>query len=55
MKILVFSLKSEKVVLGQGHEGQGQGRRSKVTRVKVVYQGNEGQGQIGQLGQRLRS
>ncbi len=37
-RILVFSLVSEKVVLSQGHEGQG--RRSKVARVMVIVQGH---------------
>ena len=52
VKTLVFSLVSEKVVLGQDHEDQGQGHRgqgrrsrSKVARVIVVGQGHEGQGQ----------
>ncbi len=37
VKIPVFSLVSEKMVQGQGHKGQGQGRRS---RSKVVGQGH---------------
>ncbi len=32
LKVLVFSLVSEKVVQGQGHEGKGQGRRSRSQR-----------------------
>ena len=35
VKILVFSLISEKVVQGQGHRGQGQRSRSKVARAKL--------------------
>ena len=52
VKILVFSLVSEKAVQAQGHEGQGQGHRgkgqgrrsrSKVEMVRV--KGRKGQGQ----------
>ena len=37
VKILVFSLVSEKVVQGLGHEGQGQGHKGLRSMSKVKY------------------